>query len=69
MNAPTYTLHYPRKRITRFCIRMFGRALLPILFQLELSGRENFPRKGAILVVGNHTAAKEVVPLNIYSPW
>ena len=48
---------------------MVGRVLLPILFRLELHGRENFPRKGPLLVVGNHTAAMEAVLLNIYSPW
>jgi 1-acyl-sn-glycerol-3-phosphate acyltransferase len=40
---------------------------MPIFFQLEISGLENYPKKGPLLVVGNHTAAMEAVMLNIYS--
>jgi 1-acyl-sn-glycerol-3-phosphate acyltransferase len=50
-------------------IRLLGRLVLPLLFQLEITGRENYPRQGPLLVVGNHTAAMEAVLLNIFSPW
>ncbi len=40
---------------------------MPIFFQLDINGMDNFPRKGPLLVVGNHTAAMEAVMLNIYS--
>ncbi len=68
MDNPSYSLPYPRKRIARFCIRAIFRFLLLILFRLEISGRENFPKKGPLLVVGNHTGAMEVILLNGYSP-
>lgn len=67
MANSTYSLKYPRKRLARFLIRLVGRALMPLLFQIEISGMENFPKKGPLLVVGNHTAAMEAVMLNIYS--
>jgi 1-acyl-sn-glycerol-3-phosphate acyltransferase len=41
---------------------------MPLLFDLELTDMKNFPKKGPLLVVGNHTAAMEAVVLNIYSP-
>ncbi len=69
MTDPTHHLRYPRKRLARSMIRLTGRALLPLLFKLEITGRENFPRRGPLLVVGNHTAAMEAVLLNIFSPW
>jgi 1-acyl-sn-glycerol-3-phosphate acyltransferase len=46
-----------------------GRTLIPLLFKTRITGRENFPRQGPLLVVGNHTAAMEAVLLNIYPPW
>jgi len=67
MTNSSYSLKYPRKRLARFLIRLVGRTLMPLLFKLEISGLENFPRKGPLLVVGNHTAAMEAVVLNIYS--
>ncbi len=68
MATPTYSLKYPRRRLARFLIRLVGRTIMPIFFELEIFGVEGFPRKGPLLVVGNHTAAMEAVMLNIYSP-
>ena len=68
MTNPAYSLKYPRKRLARFFIRLIGRAFMPILFRLDISGLESFPKKGPLLIVGNHTAAMEAVMLNIYSP-
>ncbi len=60
---------YPRRRISRFLIRIFFKILLSLLFKVEISGKENLPKKGPLLVVGNHTGAMEVVLLNGFSPW
>ena len=68
MAITEYSLRYPRKRLARFFNRLIGRSFIPVIFQLEISGMENFPLKGPLLVVGNHTAAMEAVMLNIYSP-
>lgn len=67
MTTTEYSLPYPRKRLARFLIRLLGRSLMPVLFRLEISGMENFPTQGPLLVVGNHTAAMEAVMLNIFS--
>jgi 1-acyl-sn-glycerol-3-phosphate acyltransferase len=40
-----------------------------LAFRVEIIGRENFPRSGPLLVVGNHTAAMEAVLMVIYPPW
>jgi len=69
MNNASYSLPYPRKRFTRFIIRTFVRLILLILFRIDIKGKENFPSKGPLIVVGNHTGAMEVVLLNCFSPW
>jgi 1-acyl-sn-glycerol-3-phosphate acyltransferase len=60
---------YPRRRLIRFLLKTFLRFVLTVLFRIEIVGKENFPRKGPLLVVGNHTGAMEVVLLNAFVPW
>ncbi|MFC1936226.1 lysophospholipid acyltransferase family protein [Chloroflexota bacterium] len=62
-------IKYPRKRIIRHIYRLIGRAFAPILANIEISGQENLPKDGPLLVVGNHTGAMEVVLMTIYTPW
>jgi 1-acyl-sn-glycerol-3-phosphate acyltransferase len=64
-----YSIAYPRRRIPRAVVRLLGRVILPLFFRIEISGKENFPRSGPLLVVGNHTAAMEAVLMVIYTPW
>jgi 1-acyl-sn-glycerol-3-phosphate acyltransferase len=60
---------YPRRRAARALVRTLGRLLIPLLFKLSITGKENFPRQGPLLVVGNHTAAMEAVLMAVFSPW
>ncbi len=64
-----YTLRYPRRIVARGIVKGLGRLVLPIAFRIQVSGRENFPRRGPLLVVGNHTAAMEAVLMAVYTPW
>jgi 1-acyl-sn-glycerol-3-phosphate acyltransferase len=41
---------------------------MPLLARAQIRGRENFPGTGPLILVGNHTAAMEVVMMAIYSP-
>jgi 1-acyl-sn-glycerol-3-phosphate acyltransferase len=50
-------------------MRWLGRALLPLLLHIEVTGRERFPSGGPLLVVGNHVGAIEVPLLITYAPW
>lgn len=59
---------YPRRTLLRHALRGTVRALLLALAKAEISGRENFPRKGPVILVGNHTAAMETVMMAAYSP-
>lgn len=62
-------ISYPRKRIARTLMKGAGRLLIPLLFNVRIQGKNNFPEEGPLIVVGNHTAAMEAVLMNIYTPW
>jgi len=62
-------IYYPRRRVQRALLRGLGRLILPLAFDIEIDGRENFPERGPLLVVGNHTAAMEAVLMTVYTPW
>lgn len=59
---------YPQRPFMRTFMRLLGRLLLPLLARVEIEGLDRFPRKGPLIVVGNHTGAMEVVLLTIYAP-
>ena len=63
------TIAYPRKIVARGIARTLGRVLLPVPFRIRITGRENFPRRGPLIVVGNHVAAMEAVLMAVYTPW
>ena len=69
MNAETSSITYPRNHLKRSLVHGIGHLLLPLLFNIKITGRENFPESGPLIVVGNHTAAMEAVFINIYTPW
>jgi 1-acyl-sn-glycerol-3-phosphate acyltransferase len=69
MSAESYSIPYPRKIFARGLTRTIGRILLPLLFDVHVTGKENFPKQGPLLIVGNHTAAMEVVLLYLLTPW
>jgi 1-acyl-sn-glycerol-3-phosphate acyltransferase len=69
MGERRYTVAYPRRRIPRALLRGLARLVLPLLFRIEIQGRENFPARGPLLVVGNHTAVMEVALMVVYTPW
>jgi 1-acyl-sn-glycerol-3-phosphate acyltransferase len=62
-------IRYPRRVIIRQSLRILARVSMPLLADVRVTGRENFPDKGPLLVVGNHTAAMEVVLMTVYAPW
>ncbi len=60
---------YPRRRVRRNLLRWSGRILLSMLTRTEVTGLQNFPTRGPLLVVGNHIATMEVVLMVVYAPW
>ena len=62
-------LDYPRRILARTLVRTLGRGLLPLFFRVDVKGKENFPKGGPLLVVGNHRAVMEAVLIAVYTPW
>jgi 1-acyl-sn-glycerol-3-phosphate acyltransferase len=61
-------LNYPRRLVLRQSLRLLARTLMPLLADVQITGEEHFPKKGPLIVVGNHTAAMEVVMMAVYAP-
>lgn len=61
-------IKYPRNRIVRGAFRVLGRALINLLTQPEIKGYENYPRKGNLIVVANHSGLMETVLMTSFSP-
>jgi len=64
----TYSVQYPRRVIVRALFRALFRGLLPLLSRTTITGREKFPQRGPLIVIGNHTGAMEVVLMGTYAP-
>jgi 1-acyl-sn-glycerol-3-phosphate acyltransferase len=62
-----YSIKYPRKVFFRNSLRFIVRGLFPLLTQTSISGLKKFPKKGPLILVGNHTGAMEVVLMGTYS--
>ncbi|MBI5666750.1 MAG: 1-acyl-sn-glycerol-3-phosphate acyltransferase [Chloroflexi bacterium] len=62
-------VQYPRRRWVRGPIRFMGRALTGLLTRLTITGRENLPPKGPLIVVGNHVAMLEAALMVLYTPY
>ena len=61
-------IRYPRRRIIRGVMRRAIGGLVPMLSKPIISGMEKFPKKGPVIVVGNHTGAMEVVLMAVNAP-
>jgi len=64
----SYSIKYPRRVIIRGIFRSLARVLFPLLTRTMIYNLKNFPTKGPLIVVGNHTGAMEVVLMGSYAP-
>jgi len=61
-------LKYPRRTLIRKSMTAVGRVLLSLLANVEIQGRERLPKKGPVILAGNHAAVLEAVMMAVYSP-
>lgn len=47
---------------------LLGKILLALLADVEINGRERLPKKGPIILAGNHVAVMEAVLMAVYTP-
>ncbi len=64
-----YVIQYPRRVVLRFFMRLLGRLLMRVLTRTTIIGRENLPKGGPLILVGNHVAIIEVIMMALYVDW
>jgi 1-acyl-sn-glycerol-3-phosphate acyltransferase len=62
-------LQYPRRVFVRNAIKLVGRLLGSTLAQPIVTGVENLPPKGPLILVGNHVAVIEAGMMAAYTPY
>lgn len=63
-----YSVKYPRKVLLRKVMTRMGKALLSLMADIKINGKERLPEKGPIILAGNHVAAMEAVLMAVYNP-
>ncbi len=67
-SSRSYLIQYPRRQFIRYFMRFIFRPLLRLCFRLEITGTENWPKQGNVLVVGNHSAYIEAALMTAFTP-
>jgi len=69
MITTTSEFKYPRRRLIRATLQALSRLAFAILADFHIEGRENFPKRGPLIIVGNHFSFIDPVALVRVSPW
>lgn len=69
MSETRQPIKYPRRVVLRFFMRLLGRMLMALLTRTTITGLENLPKKGPLILVGNHVAIVEVMMMALHVPW
>jgi 1-acyl-sn-glycerol-3-phosphate acyltransferase len=67
--SETYSLKVPRRVLVRAVMKIGARLLMGGLSRTLVTGRENLPAKGPLILVGNHVAMIEVVLMMLHVPY
>ena len=68
MKKESYQVKYPRRVFIRRSMTTLGKVLLALLADVEINGRSRLPKKGPIILAGNHVAVLEAVMMAVYTP-
>lgn len=68
MTSESLSIRYPRRVIWRAVLRFLGYGLLRLVTRVSVQGYENIPRKGPLILVGNHVAMLEAVMMVLCAP-
>jgi 1-acyl-sn-glycerol-3-phosphate acyltransferase len=68
MKDNPYSIKYPRRVLLRKGMTGLGKVLLSLTADIQIEGRERLPKKGPIILAGNHVAVMEAVMMAIYNP-
>jgi 1-acyl-sn-glycerol-3-phosphate acyltransferase len=67
-NTQIKPVKYPRRVLIRGGMTTLGRGLLSLLAKVHINGLERLPKKGPVILAGNHAAVLEAVMMAAYSP-
>jgi 1-acyl-sn-glycerol-3-phosphate acyltransferase len=68
MNNNLNSVKYPRRVLIRSGLITLGKVLLTLLADVKIHGKERLPKKGPMILAGNHAAALEAVMMAVYNP-
>jgi 1-acyl-sn-glycerol-3-phosphate acyltransferase len=60
---------YPRRRSIRSVLQRLAQVAFAVLTDLQITGPENFPKEGPLLVVANHFSFIDPVAMVRVAPW
>ncbi len=60
---------YPRRRVTRYVMHQLSKPALALFADVQILGRKNLPKKGPLLVIGNHFSFLDPVAFVRFAPW
>lgn len=67
--AKPFAIRYPRRVIRRAILRFLGRILMRLMTRVTVTGAENLPRTGPVILVGNHVAMLEAAMMVLFAPY
>ncbi len=67
--SPPFFMPFPRRRLIRGMLHYLSRAAFALLSEVTVSGLENLPKKGPLLVAGNHFSYVDPAALVRIAPW
>lgn len=67
MNDILHPVKYPRRVLIRKGMTTLGKVLLTLLANVEIHGKERLPKRGPMILAGNHAAVLEAVMMAVYS--
>jgi len=68
MKKNEFSLKYPRRVLFRKGMKSLSKLLITILTEIKISGKENLPNQGPMILAGNHVATLEAVMMAVYTP-
>jgi 1-acyl-sn-glycerol-3-phosphate acyltransferase len=68
MNDNLHPIKYPRRVLLRKGMTTLGKVLLTLLAHVEIHGKQRLPKRGPMILAGNHAAVLEAVMMAVYSP-
>ncbi len=63
------SIRYPRRILLRRAMKTVGRLVSTILTRSQVTGLENYPKRGPLIMVGNHAAFMEVAMMALHAPY